>query len=257
MRRLGLKTQLLVAIAVLQVYSLGVGLATWIMSRAHSRLERSFHQELVILKELPQLKDLVRQLDQSAGDYLRTGSASGRARLSSTLSGIRRIQAKLSELAFADERSLLRDLDRQISSYLARQGRLLRRGARLQNPHDPGLELPTWLGVVADQDEATIGLYNRDAWLQVPIAPRGGAGIIGDGLNLPLLDLLDLPCRGSRYRLDGLEAELAGTESFEHFDGLRIRHRGGQPGHGVLKAGHHGMNPIDSGGQAERPHGPW
>ena len=53
MKTPNLRTQLVLASGLVWVYSLGVGASYWRQSRAHARLETSFHQGLTVLSSLP------------------------------------------------------------------------------------------------------------------------------------------------------------------------------------------------------------
>ena len=75
MKTPNLRTQLVLVSGLVWVYSLGVGASYWRESRAHARLEASFHQSLAVLASLPRLREELRRRDQNGDQYLLTGPA--------------------------------------------------------------------------------------------------------------------------------------------------------------------------------------
>lgn len=134
MKTLALRTQLLFVIFFIWLYSVCVGLSYWVQSQAHAKLEESFHQELSVLSQLPRLRDALRQLDLLTDNYLLTGNTRWLDKRQNILTATRRMEKDLPELLSADrEREAFKDMDMQLSSYLAEQSQWIARkqGGRL------------------------------------------------------------------------------------------------------------------------------
>lgn len=134
MKPRSLRTQVVVAAGLVWLYSLGVGASYWVQSRAHARLERSFHGGLTVLSTLPRLRDSLRQLDQAGDQYLIGGQASSLERRDETVSLVRDLLTQLAADAEDDgERALAVEADRRLTAYLAERSPWIsrRRAGRL------------------------------------------------------------------------------------------------------------------------------
>ena len=119
---LKLRTQLLLVVAFVQLYAIGVGLAYWIQTRAQERLEYAFEQDLAVLTKLPRLRDRLRELDGAPGRYLLVGGPERLKRRQSALTDMRFELAALEPLMEAPQASArFARLDREMSSYVAQQ----------------------------------------------------------------------------------------------------------------------------------------
>lgn len=119
---LRLKTQLLLVVAFVELYTIGLGLAYWVQARAQERLELSFREDLAVLTKLPQLRDTLRALDDATDRYLLEGGPQWLERRQRALNNLRGTEAGLSAIlkARSDERPLF-DLERRVAAYLAQQ----------------------------------------------------------------------------------------------------------------------------------------
>ena len=129
MRKLALRTQLVLVAGLVQLDSIGVGAAYWSQSRAHARLERSFHRGLTALASLPRLRDELAKVDLAGDQYLATGQASWLDRREEALARARALQAELAENAEEGDLKLLAESDRRLTAYLAERNPLLTRRA--------------------------------------------------------------------------------------------------------------------------------
>lgn len=121
-RGLRLKTQLLLIVAFVELYTIGMGLAYWVQAQAQERLEHSFRQDLVTLTKLPQLRDTLRSLDDMTDRYLLEGGSLWLERRQAGLADVRATVGELSAILKerGEERPLL-DLEQRIASYVAEQ----------------------------------------------------------------------------------------------------------------------------------------
>jgi signal transduction histidine kinase len=134
MRAPGLRSQLIVVSGLFLVYAAGVGSSFWLESRAHARLETQFHESLTVLSTLPNLRDRLRRVDQTTGQYLLTGQRSWLDRRDESLDEIRSIERGMSEVLSAPgERESLDEMDRRLTAYRAESNQWVsrRRAGRL------------------------------------------------------------------------------------------------------------------------------
>ena len=138
MRPPNLRTQLVLASGLVWVYSLGVGASYWRQSRAHARLESSFHQGLTVLSALPRLRDELRRVDQAGDQYLLSGQPSWLDRREESLSQVRSLLGELHSAASDDrDRATVAEADRRLTAYLAeRSPWISRRRAGRLSPAD-------------------------------------------------------------------------------------------------------------------------
>jgi two-component system sensor histidine kinase BaeS len=134
MKTPNLRTQLVLVSGLVWLYSLGVGASYWRESRAHARLEASFHRSLAMLSSLPRLRDELRRLDQNGDQYLLTGQPAWLARREKSLDSVRALLGEL-DAAAADERdrATIAEADRRLTAYLAERSPWIsrRRAGRL------------------------------------------------------------------------------------------------------------------------------
>lgn len=134
MKTPNLRSQLVVVAGLFLVYSAGVGVSSWIESRAHARLEAQFHESLTVLLSLPNLRDALHRVDQNTDQYLLTGQKSWLDRRDEALDQVRAIERDLSlVLTEPGERVGVDEMDRRLTSYLAESGQWVarRRAGRL------------------------------------------------------------------------------------------------------------------------------
>ncbi len=134
MKTPNLRTQLVLVTGLVWVYSLGVGASYWQQSRAHARLESSFHQGLTILSSLPRLRDQLRQVDQAGDQYLLSGQLSWLDRRELSLAQVRALLGELDAAApDARDRATIAEADRRLTAYLAERSPWIsrRRAGRL------------------------------------------------------------------------------------------------------------------------------
>ncbi|MEQ1919903.1 MAG: CHASE3 domain-containing protein, partial [Elusimicrobiota bacterium] len=138
MKTPNLRTQLVLVSGLVWVYSLGVGASYWRQSRAHTRLEASFHQGLTVLSSLPRLRDELRRVDQNGDQYLLSGQPSWLERREESLEQVRTLLREL-DASVSDERdrATIAEADRRLTSYLAeRSPWISRRRAGRLSPAD-------------------------------------------------------------------------------------------------------------------------
>ncbi len=196
MKPLTLRTQLVMAAGLIQLYSLGVGGSFWIQQRAHARLEGSFQEGLAVLSSLPRLRDRLRALDQAGDQYLLTGQPSWLDSREEALGQVRAILEGLSS-ALRDPRDagLAAEADRRLTAYLSerapwitrrRTGRLspgeAARAARGSGGLESVIEPLTALKDVNVADlarlrEETEAASRRTLWL-ILLAGAGAAGFV-------------------------------------------------------------------------------
>jgi signal transduction histidine kinase len=129
-----LRSQLVVVAGLFLLYSAGVGASFWLESRAHARLEAQFHESLTVLSDLPNLRDRLRRVDQTTGQYLLTGQRAWLDRRDEALDEIRAVERGLSEVLSAPgERAGIDEMDRRLTSYRAESNQWVsrRRAGRL------------------------------------------------------------------------------------------------------------------------------
>ncbi|MBI4346398.1 MAG: HAMP domain-containing histidine kinase, partial [Elusimicrobia bacterium] len=121
-RGLGLRTQLLLVVAFIELFAIGMGLSYWVQFQAQERLERSFREDLVTLSKLPRLRDALRRLDDSTDRYLLSGDRKSLERRQAALADLRATVTEISDIlkARTPDRPLY-DLDRHVASYLAQE----------------------------------------------------------------------------------------------------------------------------------------
>lgn len=115
-----LRTQLVLVLVLLQLYAALAASAYWLLSRAHRRLEASFHSDLAVLASLPQLRQALAGLERSTDRYLLTGapaalSERGR-RAAEAASLLSDLKALLPE---GEEQRLLASAERRLARYRA------------------------------------------------------------------------------------------------------------------------------------------
>ncbi|MBI5201091.1 MAG: HAMP domain-containing histidine kinase [Elusimicrobia bacterium] len=122
MIRFKLKTQLLLVVAFVELFAIGMGLSYLLQSQAQERLERSFREDLVVLTKLPQLRDSLRSLDDATDRYLVSGDRKSLERRQSALADLRSTTHDIDSVlkTRSDERPLF-DLERRIARYVAQQ----------------------------------------------------------------------------------------------------------------------------------------
>lgn len=128
-----LRTQLVLAAGLVQLYSLGVGASYWLQDRAHQRLERSLQEGLTVLSSLPKLRDNLRALDQAGDQYLLTGQEPWLDRREETLARVRADLAGLSEGLESGDAGIAAEADARLTAYLAERAPWIsrRRSGRL------------------------------------------------------------------------------------------------------------------------------
>jgi len=127
-----LRTQLILLIAFLQLFVLGVGVAYLVQIRAVGDLELSLAEDLEVLSRLPKLREGLLRMDRAGDEYLATGD---RRRLRERN---RALNENLAQLAALDEtlspekhERLLQELESRFASYVSLQNRWIeRKGAR-------------------------------------------------------------------------------------------------------------------------------
>lgn len=134
MRSPTLRTQLVLAAGLVQLYSLGVGASYWLQDRAHQRLEHSLQEGLTVLSSLPRLRDNLRALDQAGDQYLLTGQDSWLERREELLGRVRADLSSLSEGLAPGDGGLAAEADVKLTAYLAERGPWIsrRRSGRLR-----------------------------------------------------------------------------------------------------------------------------
>lgn len=131
MKRLSLRTQLVVAGLLLAFLAAGVSVS-WRVRRVNdAALQRAYEEDLLVLSELPRLRGRLRQLDFAADKYLLTGDENWLPTRDVALKGVRSDLADLDKtLIDPHEKRVLSQLREQFESYLSRQKRfMLRRQA--------------------------------------------------------------------------------------------------------------------------------
>ncbi|MDE2511936.1 MAG: hypothetical protein KGL74_12510 [Elusimicrobia bacterium] len=138
--KLNLRSQLIVVAGLFAVYSAGVGASFYLESRAHARLESQFHESLTVLSSLPRLRDQLRRVDQSTGQYLMTGQKSWLARRDESLDAVRAVERELSGvMSEPSEQALLDAMDGRLTAYLAESNQwVARRRAERLSPAEAG-----------------------------------------------------------------------------------------------------------------------
>ncbi len=151
MKTPNLRTQLVLASGLVWVYSLGVGASYWRQSRAHARLEASFHQGLTVLSSLPRLRDALRRVDQAGGQYLLSGQPAWLERREESLEQVRSLLRELdAAVSDAPDRTLIAQADRRLTAYLAeRSPWISRRRAGRLSPADAARAMPRARGLDA------------------------------------------------------------------------------------------------------------
>lgn len=134
MRSPTLRTQLVLAAGLVQLYSLGVGASYWLQDRAHQRLEASMQEGLTVLSSLPRLRDNLRALDQAGDQYLLTGQENWLERREELLARVRADLASLGEGLEPGDGGLAAEADHRLTAYLAERSPWLsrRRSGRLR-----------------------------------------------------------------------------------------------------------------------------
>ena len=134
MKTPNLRSQLVVVAGLFLLYSAGVGASFWLESLSHARLEAQFHESLTVLSSLPNLRDHLRRVDQTTGQYLLTGQRTWLDRRDESLEQIRAIELGLSAVLSAPgERAGIDEMDRRLTSYRAESNQWVsrRRAGRL------------------------------------------------------------------------------------------------------------------------------
>lgn len=122
MKGLKLRTQLLLIVAFIELYTIGVGLSYWVQANAQERLEYSFRQDLAVLTKLPRLRDTLRELDDSTGRYLLVGRRENLERRSAALARLRAQVDELTPLMESPQAAKrLLELESGLASYVAEQ----------------------------------------------------------------------------------------------------------------------------------------
>lgn len=131
-RSFGLRTQLAILAAFMLTFALGLGGALAYRDRAEAALAATLRSDLAIAVKLPRLKSLLRSLDLSTAEYLRSGDPQWIAERQRTLDEIGRTQDELSQVVQSDrERLILKELDRQLKTQFAvENGWLARKRAK-------------------------------------------------------------------------------------------------------------------------------
>src|SRR5438309_564959 len=93
--KLKLKVQIAIVIVVWAIYCLGASLAFWIESNAHARLEEAFHKDLAVLVRIPRHRELLRQFEYHADQYLLSGDRHWLKRRSEDMRSLRKINVEL------------------------------------------------------------------------------------------------------------------------------------------------------------------
>lgn len=166
MRKLGmgLKTQLLLVIAFVELYTIGVGLAYWVQAQAQERLERAFREDLATLTKLPALRDSLRVLDEATDRYLLDGNPAALERRHAALLEVRESVSELAGILKAKDSGRPGKLEEAIARYVAeqeqwialRQSRRLSPAdaARLAAPKAPFEEIA---GRLTDMKDVSVG----------------------------------------------------------------------------------------------------
>ena len=125
---MNLRSQLVVVAGLFAVYSAGVGASFYLESRSHARLEAQFHESLAVLSALPRLRDHLRRVDQSTGQFLVTGQQPFLDRRDESLDAVRAVERELSAVVSdPEEASMLDAMDGRLTAYLAESGQWVTR----------------------------------------------------------------------------------------------------------------------------------
>ena len=127
MRTFALKTQFGVIVAFLMVFALGASVSSFLRSKSESDLTAVFHTDLAIATKLPRLKSLLRSLDLSTAEYLRTGNNEWLAEHRNILETTRKTQEDLIQLVSEPrERKILEELEHQLANHFIQESRWIR-----------------------------------------------------------------------------------------------------------------------------------
>lgn len=142
MRPAGLRTQWAFVSVLLPAYALAAGAALWLQFRAHADLEASFQRDLGALVELPRLRDALRRLELTTGQYLLSGDRRLLDSRRQTLAELRRLEAGLGRSAEGpQERALLDRLGRELAAVLSEQEGWIERRSQGRLKHAPAARL--------------------------------------------------------------------------------------------------------------------
>lgn len=121
-RGFGLRTQLLLVVAFIELFAIGMGLSYWVQFQAQERLERSFREDLVTLSKLPRLRDALRTLDDATDRYLVSGDRRSLERRQAALADLRATVGEISGIlkARTPERPVY-ELEQRVARYVAQE----------------------------------------------------------------------------------------------------------------------------------------
>lgn len=128
------RSQLAAVAALFLAYAGGTGAVFVAQGRAHARLETQAHATLAVLSSLPHLRDELRRVDQTTGQYLLTGQRAWIDRRDEAVEEVRSAQRGLAGVVDGDEESgWLEAMDRRLTAYLAESSQWMerRRAGRL------------------------------------------------------------------------------------------------------------------------------
>lgn len=122
-----LKTQLAIIAGVLVVFALGASISHWVRSEAQADISTALHRDLAIATKLPRLKSLLRNLDLTTAQYLKTGKPQWLKQHESALDELHRTQQELAELMPGErEQGVLKELDRQLAEHFIKESGWIR-----------------------------------------------------------------------------------------------------------------------------------
>ncbi len=122
MRPAALRTQWAFLSVLLPAFAVAAGAALRLQFRSHAELEASFERDLGALVELPRLRDGLRRLELTTGEYLSSGDRRLLDSRRETVEGLRRLEAGLGRTAEGPEdRALLDRLGREFAAVLSEQ----------------------------------------------------------------------------------------------------------------------------------------
>ena len=122
MRRLKLRTQLMIVAIFLGVYSAAIGVSFRVQGKAQGDLERSFREDLATLTKLPRLGDLLRHQALLTQQFLLTGQRQWIDGRRHALDASRRLNKDLLPLLSRErERDISDRLDAELASHLSEQ----------------------------------------------------------------------------------------------------------------------------------------
>lgn len=127
MKSAGLRSQLIAVVGLIVLYALGVGTSFWLQAREHARLDAQLRESLAVLSSLPNLRDRLRSIDQTTGQYLLSGQRSWLDKREESLNAVRAIERELGAVTSDEDGRTLDELDRRLTAYLAESSQWIAR----------------------------------------------------------------------------------------------------------------------------------